>query len=333
MKEIDQGTRRDHRGQCERPGNASGQSTRLSPSPLAPPFGQAPIGDSAERQIIQVSPQVIRQGSCVAITLGRLRCQAFQSDVGQPDADLGVAAVAELAGHVPAPRTSAAESFAQQEPQCIKIRAVVHGCRDWLPQAHGLECGFLFGCHPARCSAQSVRDPLAGLDRLAREMEVKQHRLSITRDQDVRRLHVHVNQAMNVSLVQAVGQAGRDPADRMDIRRLIKIFVIRAVAGRGRRRAPSLDLVEHIEEVTPPALVVGDLGQRLQNPRQARPTKVRHAQCSQASIRERLLREQGDDVRVLQPGQREVFLLVVGNDFQNDKPIGQRRLGGQVRLA
>ena len=110
------------------------------------------------------------------------------------------------------------------------------------PRPDGLECGFLLGCHPARCSAQSVGDPLAGLDRLAREMEVKQHRLSVAGDQDVRRLHVHVNQAMNVSLVQAVGQAGRDPADRMDVRRLIKIFAIRAVAGRRRRRAPSWTL-------------------------------------------------------------------------------------------
>ena len=59
--EIGQGTRRYHRGQCERPGNASGQSAGLPLSPLAPPFGQAPIGDSAEWQIIQVSPQVIRQ--------------------------------------------------------------------------------------------------------------------------------------------------------------------------------------------------------------------------------------------------------------------------------
>ena len=101
--EIHQATCRDHRGQCERPGNAPGQSARLSPSPLPPPLGQAAIGDTAKRQIIQVSPQVVRQGSCIAITLGGLRGQAFQNDVGQPDADLGIAAVAELVGCIPDP--------------------------------------------------------------------------------------------------------------------------------------------------------------------------------------------------------------------------------------
>ena len=38
-------------------------------------------------------------------------------------------------------------------------------------------------------------------------------------------------------------------------------------------------------------------------------------------------------LRVLEPGEREVLLLVVGDDLQDDRPVRQRRLGGQVRLA
>ena len=95
------------------------RALRLSPSPLAPAFGQAPIGDSAKRQIIQVSPQIIRQQRCIVIALGGLCGQAFQNDVGQPDADLGIAAESKLAGHVRDPRARAAEGFAQQEPQRV----------------------------------------------------------------------------------------------------------------------------------------------------------------------------------------------------------------------
>jgi hypothetical protein len=36
---------------------------------------------------------------------------------------------------------------------------------------------------------------------------------------------------------------------------------------------------------------------------------------------------------MLQPCQREVFLLIVGNDLQNDKPISKRWLDGQVCLT
>ena len=45
-----------------------------------------------------------------------------------------------------------------------------------------------------------------------------------------------------------------------------------------------------------------------------------------------LLREQRDDMRVLQPGQGEVFLLVVGDDFEDDQPIGQAGLGARYVL-
>ena len=51
----------------------------------------------------------------------------------------------------------------------------------------------------------------------------------------------------------------------------------------------------------------------------------------QPAIGQGLLGIQGDDVRVLQTRQPEVLFLVVGDDLEDDRSVGERRLGRQVR--
>ncbi len=71
----------------------------------------------------------------------------------------------------------------------------------------------------------------------------------------------------------------------------------------------------------------------LENPSQARPAQIGHAERPQAALGPALLRKQRDDVRVPQPGQRQVLFLIVGDHLEHDQPVPQRGLGRQVGLA
>ena len=61
------------------------------------------------------------------------------------------------------------------------------------------------GAIPSRC------------DRPPHKMEIQEHRLAISGQQHVRRFDVHVNQTAIVCVLQAVGKAGPDRDDRIDV--------------------------------------------------------------------------------------------------------------------
>ena len=72
-----------------------------------------------------------------------------------------------------------------------------------------------------------------------------------------------------------------------------------------------------------------DVGQVFQDARQARPAQKWHAEPAEAALRKRMLGEKRHDVRVPQPGQGQVFVLIVGDDLHDDRPVGQCRVGSQ----
>ena len=110
---------------------------------------------------------------------------------------------------------------------------------------------------------------------LRREVEVEEHRLAVDRDQHVRRLDVHVDQAARVGVVEGVGQAGGDPGHRLDVGRLFEAAPERPVRprqGRGRARVP----VDELDEELPGPLRPGARrpGPRRPGPGSCRPGRA-----------------------------------------------------------
>ena len=140
-----------------------------------------------------------------------------------------------------APRPPGHEHRGQPAPRRArarerKIGAVVHTLGNRLPLAQGLQGRLLLGSHPARRSAQPVGWPLAGLDRLASQVKIEKHGQSVTRDQEIRRFHVHMNQTARVRLMQGVGQTGDDPADRLNVGGLGQVTTVGAFVSTGKGR-------------------------------------------------------------------------------------------------
>ena len=295
--------RHEHGRQRKTPGGAPAKCAGLPAPPFAPPFDQATVGDAAERQVIEMPAQVIRQGGRIAVTLRRLPGQALRDDVGQTHAHPGIVEVPPRTGRTVDEGTRDAKCVAQQQAQRIEIGPMIHGFRDRLAEAHGLHGVLLLGGHPAGRSPQPVGNPLTGLDRLPSQVKVEEHGQTVARDQDIRRLDVHVDQPVHVGLVERVRQAGGDPADGMDVGCLIQVAAVWTVVGGWRGRGAYLDPAEDLEEMAPLKLVGGDLGQRLEDSSQAGPAQVGHAERPEPAVLESLLREQRDDMCMLQPGQ------------------------------
>ena len=89
----------------------------------------------------------------------------------------------------------------------------------------------------------------------------------------------------------------------------------------------SIDLDDELAR----ALLERERRQGLPGCDQARPAQKGHAEPAEAALRERVLGEKRDDVRVPQPGQGQVLVLIVRNDLHDDRPIGQARVGSQKR--
>jgi hypothetical protein len=66
-------------------------------------------------------------------------------------------------------------------------------------------------------------------------VEVKKHRLAISREEDIGRFDVHVDQPSVVGVLQRIGQAGNNPADRPDVRSLGDEPQSRTLSGLGSR--------------------------------------------------------------------------------------------------
>ncbi len=155
-----------------------------------------------------------------------------------------------------------------------------------------------------------MRALLAGADRLPGEVEVEQHRLAVGRQQHVGRLEVEVDQAALVGVLQGIGQAGADPADRLDVGGPGQGLPGRPPGRRDERRARPATRSEGLEQVLPGAPRRRHAPHRLEQLRQRGAAEVGHAQHAEAAGRVVLDGVERDDVGVLQAGQRQVLVAL-----------------------
>ncbi len=87
--------------------------------------------------------------------------------------------------------------------------------------------------------------------------------------------------------------------------------------------------VQHVEH-PPPGPAADRFGRaRLEYPGQGDAAEVRHAQQPEVPPAILLHAVQRDDVRVLEPGQRQVLAAVARGQLQHDEPVGEGRLAGE----
>src|SRR5438045_2642 len=92
-----------------------------------------------------------------------------------------------------------------------------------------------------------------------------------------------------------------------------------------RRRGP-IESVEQVPATAPPRR---NRPQFLQQLRQSDAAEIRHTQHAYVSCRVSLRGKQRDDVRMLQPGQRQVLGGVVRRELQNYGAITKRSLASE----
>jgi hypothetical protein len=169
-----------------------------------------------------------------------------------------------------------------------------------------------------------------GADLPLRQVEVQEHRLAVARDQDVRGLDVEVDEAPVVGVLERIGQARPDPADRLHVRRLRQVLPERPaerLLGRQRHRGA----VERVEDLRPRAVRDRDRGELDEQPRERRAAEVGHAHHPEVAVGEDLLEIERDDVHVLQPCERQVLVVVSDrHDLQDHEAVGERVLAGEV---
>ena len=94
-----------------------------------------------------------------------------------------------------------------------------------------------------------------------------------------------------------------------------------------------LNLIHRFEE--PPAVPFGrrTVPEPIKDLGESRAPEVGHAEEPEVSLRENLLGIERNDVHVLEPGQREVFLVAARRHLQDHRPVRQHWLGGQKYSA
>ena len=78
--------------------------------------------------------------------------------------------------------------------------------------------GMLLGRHVRRRATQAVGKRSIGGNRLARQVEIKEHRLAIRRDQQVGRLQVEMQEAAFVRVLQRICAPSANPTDGLCVR-------------------------------------------------------------------------------------------------------------------
>ena len=161
-----------------------------------------------------------------------------------------------------------------------------------------------------------------GIDRPPGQVEIEEHRLAVARQENVRWLDVHVHQAAVMSVLEAVGEAGTDPGNGLDVRGAGERPAIRPLA-RETDRQRLLGLVESARSgPSPERRVRWTIREQLQKASQGRPPRIRHAEDPLVARRQHLLGIKRHDVHVLQPRQREMFLLA-GRSSPSGRPAGR----------
>jgi len=146
----------------------------------------------------------------------------------------------------------------------------------------------LLGGHVGRSAAEVDRGRVALGQRLPGQVEVEEHRLAVAGDQDVGRLDVHVDEVAVVGVLQAVGDADADPADRLDVGGPGDVAPERPSGRRDRDRQAGLDPVDRPEDLAPRAAGRLDVVQDFEDLRQRRAAEEGHAEDLQAAIVEHL---------------------------------------------
>ena len=135
-------------------------------------------------------------------------------------------------------RSHSTDGLAEQEPEREDVGSPVDGQRHGRPSAMAaIACSCSGDIQPGVPPSRSAR-ALARQDRALGEVEIQQHRLAVHRDQDVRRLDVHVDQAPRVGIVERIGETRRDPGHRLDIGRLLEAATKRPVRPAAWRSCP-----------------------------------------------------------------------------------------------
>ena len=121
----EQGRRRQRRGRRCQEDRVARQRRRPAATPLAPALGEAAVRDAAQRQVVEVPPQVGGQGRRVGVALAGVGTEALADDVREAHGDLRVeprrAAPAVPAGLGRRP----AERLVEQQAERVDVGAAV----------------------------------------------------------------------------------------------------------------------------------------------------------------------------------------------------------------
>lgn len=91
--------------------------------------------------------------------------------------------------------------------------------------------------------------------------------------------------------------------------------------------------IQEIGDVPSGPLIPRPVAECRQDVRQGQTAEIRYAQDAQVAAGVVKDRQQRNDMRMLQPGQRQVFIPPAGSDFQDDGPIAEAGLGGHDHAA
>ncbi len=225
-----------------------------------------------------------------------------------------------------------AEALIEHQSQRINVRSAVDDALDRPAFAHGIEGQLLFGRHIGRRTAKGGGRRPFRPQRCLGKMKVKQHGLRVGGQQHVGGFDIQVDKPAIVSVSERVRQAGANPTDRLLIRSRGEERSRRPVLGHhhGTRQARRVEAPQH---VTTRALGRRHVVGRFEHALKGSAAQVRHAQNALAGRPIVLNRENRNDMSVLQPRQGHMLGAAARGDFQDHRPIRERRLRREKHLS
>ena len=164
----------------------------------------------------------------------------------------------------------------QHHRQRVDVRPGVDGRGGpALGQRH--QGGELLGRDVRGRAPDPLRPRPAGTQGRLRQVEVEQQGHAVRRQQDVRRLHIPVDEIPEMRMVECLGQAQPDPSDRPFVG-LRGQELTRGTRGRERDRGGVRGPVEDLEEFAPGPLGRRAARQLFQQVLQGRPPQVGEAE-------------------------------------------------------
>ena len=135
------------------------------------------------------------------------------------------------------------------------------------------------------------------------QVEVQKHRVAVGRQQDVRWLHIAMDDVAALRMVKGVGQPGRDPGHGLAVGQTVQDLARRTrridagVLGGG-------DGVEVLEQIATRATRPAEPAAMIEDGREGRASQERHADELECSIIDHGMRQDLDDVGMPCPGQQ-----------------------------